>query len=210
MTVSPKPTQPAVPTGRIPTQRRARERVDRILSVASDLIAERGSDRMTMSDVADNAGVSIGSLYQYFPDKSAIVRALAQRSNEASRQCIEQALQSVHGRESLRAAFVGLVDQYYEICLSEPVMRDIWSATQVDRELQQIELAESRTCGNLLADALKRVRPAADRKQLETSAFLIWHLGEAAVRLATSLPRKEGAAVMAAYKRMALAELLAA
>ncbi len=44
---------------------------------------------MRMSEVAEKAGISIGSLYQYFPDKSAIVRTLAERYNAYSRECIE-------------------------------------------------------------------------------------------------------------------------
>lgn len=195
---------------RVPTQQRARERVERILAVASDLIAARGSDQLKMGEVADGADISIGSLYQYFPDKSAIIRTLAARYNAASRVCIEEALQDVRDLEGLRHAFASLVDQYYDICLSEPVMRDIWSATQADKELQKIELTESKACGKLLADILHRLKPQADARQLFMSAFLIWHLGEAAMRLAISLPRKDGEAVVAAYKRMALAELFAA
>src|SRR5262249_21757810 len=49
---------------RMPSQRRSRERVERILECATALIGERGSDAMRMSDVAEMAGISIGSLYQ--------------------------------------------------------------------------------------------------------------------------------------------------
>ena len=198
----------AGPRGRAPTQRRSIERVERILACATTLIAERGSDQMKMSEVADMAGISIGSLYQYFPDKSAIVYALAERLSAASRACIEAALLKVRDLEGLRDAFSGLVDQYYAIFLSEPVMRDIWSATQADKRLREIELAESRACGKRLADMLIPLRPGADAAKLATSAFLVWQLGEATMRLAVSLGRDEGDAVVAAYKRMALAELL--
>ncbi len=198
----------AGPRGRAPTQRRSIERVERILACATALIAERGSDQMKMSEVADMAGISIGSLYQYFPDKSAIIYALAERLSAGSRACIEAALLTVRDLEGLRDAFSGLVDQYYAIFLSEPVMRDIWSATQADKQLQEIELAESRACGKLLADILIPLRPDADAAELATSAFLVWQLGEATMRLAVSLGRDEGDAVVAAYKRMALGELL--
>ena len=201
-------TEPALVRGRAPTQRRSIERVERILACATELIAERGSDQMKMSEVAEMAGISIGSLYQYFPDKSAIIHALAERIGANSRACIEAALLTVHDMESLRDAFSSLVDQYYAIFLSEPVMRDIWSATQADKRLQDIELAESRVCGTLLANILVRLRPTADAAELATSAFLVWQLGEATMRLAISLGRDEGDAIVAAYKRMALRELL--
>ncbi len=204
------PADATSPRGRAPTQRRSIERVERILACATALIAERGSDQMKMSEVAEMAGISIGSLYQYFPDKSAIIYALAERLSAGSRACIEAALLTVRDLEGLRDAFSSLVDQYYAIFLREPVMRDIWSATQADKRLQEIELTESRACGKLLAHILIPLRPDADAAELATSAFLVWQLGEATMRLAISLGREEGDAVVAAYKRMALGELLGA
>lgn len=192
---------------RAPAQQRSRERLERILSMASGLIAAKGSDQMRMSEVADLAGISIGSLYQYFPDKSAIIRTLAERYNAESRQCIAQALAQVRSVPELRRAFAGLVDQYYGICLAEPVMRDIWSGMQADKDLMAIELAESRASGALLAAAMRRVHPNADPDKTAASAFLIWQLGEAAMRLAISLDRREGDAIVEAYKRMMLREL---
>ena len=141
---------------------------------------------------------------------SAIVHALAERLSAASRACIEVALLKVRDLDGLRDAFCGLVDQYYGIFLNEPVMRDIWSATQADKRLQEIELAESRASGKLLADILVRLRPGDDAAELAASAFLVWQLGEATMRLAIALGREEGDAVVAAYKRMALRELLGA
>src|SRR5882757_8378135 len=67
-------------------QQRSRDRLERILGVASELIAAKGSDAIKMGEVAEMAKISIGSLYQYFPDKSAIIRALAERINAASRR----------------------------------------------------------------------------------------------------------------------------
>ena len=89
--------------------------------------------------------------------------------------------------EELRAAYAGLVDQYYAIFLAEPVMRDIWSGMQADKQLMAMELAESRACGALLAAAMRRVHPAADPEKIAASAFLVWQLGEATMRLAISL-----------------------
>ena len=191
-----------------PVQKRSRERVEKMLAVATDLIAEHGSDSLRMSDVAARAGVSIGSLYQFFPDKTAIIGALVERSNEQGRQCIEEGLAQVRDAASMRQAFSDLIDIYYRIFLDEPVMRDIWFGAQADTSLREVQLADSRKNGAIVASALKRLRPQADATALETSALAVMHLGEEAIRLAISVERKEGDALINAYKRMALSELL--
>jgi len=201
----PEDARPAL--RRRPMQQRSRERVAKILDCAATLIAERGSDAMRMSELAQMAGISIGSLYQYFPDKSAIVRALAENYNAQGRSCIEAGLAGVRTMDEFLEAFGGLIDTYYGIFLAEPVMRDIWSGTQADKSLRAIDLADSRANGNLLAGTLTRVNPTADRPDLEATAFLIMQLGEATMRLAISVERGEGDLLVAAYKRMALAEL---
>ncbi|MBR1217329.1 TetR family transcriptional regulator [Bradyrhizobium sp. U87765 SZCCT0131] len=192
----------ADPPVRSLAQQRSRDRRDLILAVASDLIAGHGSDAMKMSEVAQRAGISIGSLYQYFPDKRAIIRALAERTHAESRTCIEAALLNVDDLEALQTAFAGLIDQYYALFLAEPVMRDIWSGTQADPELRTLELAESRACAALLGAILARIHPAVPRPRIDATALMVWQLGEAAMRLAISLEPAEGSEVVEAYKRM--------
>jgi len=192
---------------RKPRQRRGLERVEKILQCAATLIAEGGSDAMRMSDLAARAGISIGSLYQYFPDKSAIIRTLADRYNAQGRACIREGLAEVRDAGALRQAFGGLVDTYYALFLGEPVMRDIWSGTQADKSLRDIDLEDSRANGEVLAAVLMRLRPDADREEVAAIAFLVMQLGEATMRLAISVDRREGDLLVAAYKRMALDEL---
>ncbi|RWI25117.1 MAG: TetR/AcrR family transcriptional regulator [Mesorhizobium sp.] len=193
---------------RAPTQQRSRERVERMLAAAAALIAEQGSDAMRMGEVAERAGVSIGSLYQFFPDKRAIVWALAERYTAESQACISAALKDVSDAEGLKRAFSELVDIYYGMFLAEPVMRDIWSGTQADKALRELELADSRANARFLVAVLKRLRPGTDTVAMETAALLVWQMGEAVMRLAISVDREEGDRLVAAYKRMALRELV--
>ncbi len=193
---------------RAPSQKRSRERVERMLRAASEVIAEQGSDAMRMGEVAERAGVSIGSLYQYFPDKGSIIRTLADRYNMLGRECIETELAGVSNAEGFRKAFGGLIDTYYQLFLAEPVMRDIWSGTQADKQLRDIDIVYGRINGEILARALKRVRPEADPAEIDRTAFLAMSLGEAAMRLAISVGREEGDGLVEAYKQMVLRELL--
>ena len=66
-------------TRRLPQQRRARQTVDAILDAVIRVLKREGHAPITTNRIAEVAGVSIGSVYQYFPDKRAIFVALHQR-----------------------------------------------------------------------------------------------------------------------------------
>ena len=77
-------------TRREPKQQRSRQTVDAVLE-AVQLVAKRhGPQAITTNRIAEVAGVSVGSLYQYFPDKRAIFTALHDRHVDDVRQVIEQ------------------------------------------------------------------------------------------------------------------------
>ncbi|MBP1843180.1 AcrR family transcriptional regulator [Rhizobium petrolearium] len=196
-------------TPRQPQQKRSRERVERILAAAKELIARGGSDTMKMGELAERAGVPIGSLYQFFPDKSSVVRTLAERYNEEGRACIREAIEPVGDAAALSEAFKGLIDTYYGLFLAEPVMRDIWSGTQTDKTLQDVDLTDAKENGAIVAAALRHIHPDADPEGLLNRAMLVMYLGTSTMRLAISVGRKQGDAMVETYKRLALRELLA-
>jgi AcrR family transcriptional regulator len=71
------------PNRRVPQQQRAERRVAQLLDSAAAVLAETGYDAATMTAIAERAGASIGAVYQYFPNKEAIVLALrSQYGNE--------------------------------------------------------------------------------------------------------------------------------
>lgn len=65
-----------------PTQSRSRATVEAVLSATAHILESRGVGALNTNAVAERAGVSIGSLYQYFPSKDAILVALIQRERE--------------------------------------------------------------------------------------------------------------------------------
>jgi AcrR family transcriptional regulator len=64
---------------KLPTQARAKATVEAILQAAARVLIEEGFARASTNRIAELAGVSIGSLYQYFPSKEALVSALLER-----------------------------------------------------------------------------------------------------------------------------------
>ena len=193
---------------RAPTQKRSRERVQNILKVACDLIAAQGSDGMKMGELAQKAGVSIGSLYQYFPDKASVIHALADRYNDESRHCIEEAFSQVTSGQTLITAFDQLIDIYFDLFLAEPVICDIWTGTQADKTLRDMELEVSRENGALLAQKITQLRgEQAIQASVSARCLLIMNMGEATMRLAISVPLDEGREIVASYKRMVRSEI---
>lgn len=64
---------PSISTRKKPKQARATELVAAILQAAAQVLASEGAQRFTTTRVAEKAGVSVGSLYQYFPNKAALL-----------------------------------------------------------------------------------------------------------------------------------------
>ena len=65
-----------------PRQARARATIEAILDATARILGERGWAKLTTNAVAEVAGVSIGSLYQYFPNKAALIEAVRHRHLE--------------------------------------------------------------------------------------------------------------------------------
>lgn len=99
---------------RRPRQDRAHATVDAILGAAVDLLSSRGHAQTSTNQIARRAGVSIGSLYQYFPNKDAIVLALFERHIEEIEPVIEASLAELRNpavtlRDSMRHMLLSLL-----------------------------------------------------------------------------------------------------
>ncbi|MGR1215616.1 TetR family transcriptional regulator [Metapseudomonas otitidis] len=89
----PERRNPRIATRKEPQQARSTELVASILDAAIQVLQKEGAARFTTARVAERAGVSIGSLYQYFPNKAAILFRLQsdewQRTTDLLRQILE-------------------------------------------------------------------------------------------------------------------------
>jgi AcrR family transcriptional regulator len=186
----------------VPTQKRSRERFERILQCAAEVMAEKGSEAFRMSDIVERAGIAFGSLYQYFPDKTAVIGTLAERYNATGHDCVRRDLSAVNMVKDLHPALCRITDSYYEMFLNEPVMRDIWQATQADRALQKLDEEDVTFLSGLLSDALRRIAPDKAPAALAAFSRLTMILIAAAVRHAITLPPKEARRSLALFKKM--------
>ena len=100
---------------RTPRQARAGETVSTILEAAAQVLEAGGLAGFTTNAVAERAGVSIGTLYQYFADKQALLRALAEREIRRALVAIATALRGdplAPGEQRVRAMVRAMVNAF--------------------------------------------------------------------------------------------------
>lgn len=94
-----------------PRQPRSQQTVAALLEAAAQVLESRGMAGFNTNAVAQRAGVSIGSLYQYFPSKEALTLALMQREGERFAAEAQMALAAESGSAALRVLIVAAVAQ---------------------------------------------------------------------------------------------------
>lgn len=112
---------------REPRRRTGRAIVDALLDAASGLLATQGLAGMTTNAVAERAGVSVGSLYQYFPNKQALVSAVSDRLNAALVAEVERLVASDLAADVKLDALVALLcsSDVGDLAVRRALLRDV-------------------------------------------------------------------------------------
>jgi AcrR family transcriptional regulator len=128
-----------------PKQKRSREMVSRLLDATAATIAERGLDGTTTNHIAEQAGVSIGSLYQYFPDKEALVESLLTRMGEQAGLRFRQQAKKVDiNAMNLHQVALNAIQFGILSIRLDPVMYEMirnWSRVPIHKLLDPLERA---------------------------------------------------------------------
>ena len=122
------------PLRRKPVQQRSAQRVERMLEACASLIEELGYDGVTTTLIAERAGVAVGSLYQFFPDKRAVVQALTLRNLERFMANVVQRFDSAE-LEHWWDAVDSMFDVYVEMHRTVPAFSRLHFGDVVDTRL---------------------------------------------------------------------------
>ena len=120
---------------RVPKQARSQERYDKILEKAAKLFLDNGFDGTTTNEIARHADISIGSLYQYFDSKKAIVAALTGRYVEALKE-VTSDLATDTAVLPTDAAVDRLLNPILRFHLSYPEFSSLWLNAEVSPPLK--------------------------------------------------------------------------
>jgi AcrR family transcriptional regulator len=98
---------------KLPTQRRSRDTVNTILDAAARILSRGDDAAIDTNRIAEVAGVSVGSLYQYFPSKSAVLAALIERYVDARFRRVEadlEGLEHLAPEQAIERIVAALID----------------------------------------------------------------------------------------------------
>jgi AcrR family transcriptional regulator len=181
-------------TVRSPVQERARQRRESLLDAAARLLDRGGYDALTTNATAVEAGTSIGTVYQYFRNREALIEGLLSRFAERLAAAIDDAL----GDASLEPLQKGdrVVDAFARFWKEEPGYRATWLSGQISGVLAQTGSrwgdAFSERIAKELRALLKGASPAVIRRVAFTAVHLVSGLLLAAV---AADPREERALI---------------
>jgi AcrR family transcriptional regulator len=186
---------------RLPLQARARKRVDRILDVTVALLAKQGLDALSTAGIAERAGIPIGSVYQYFPSKEAILVEVAARKFQAVDTAFAAGFARDLERMDWRRALERSLDASVAAFRGDPAYVAVWRATRSSSAFRSLAAAyDARFAAALESVPLVARIPAARRRVAARTAIRVANTLLDAV-LEAGDPR-EAAAIVREMKRV--------
>lgn len=176
---------------RQPKQQRGKERVEKILNAAAVVFDEVGYEAATTHLIAAQAGTAIGSLYQFFPDKAAIFKAMELRHAERVKVFWEQVDIPGIVKLPLRTMIHELaraVAALFEQPVSRVVFVQFYMAPQI---FQAIDDSMTQEAINFMATILKQRNSALATEQSRLLAEVCVHSSNAIMLAALRSPRQE-------------------
>ncbi|EPO1791459.1 TetR/AcrR family transcriptional regulator [Cronobacter turicensis] len=186
--------EPPLPPRKAPRQARSRALVETIVEATARIFEREGASACTTNAVAETAGVSIGSLYQYFPNRHALTAALVAREHE----CLLTAMQTAAARPALATRLDGMIDAAMAYEFSRPALARTLDMQETAPEFlahQQEMLAALHRC------------VASELEQSDTAAWDVIALAQGMIAMAIARREDDPAALKHRIRRAAFGYL---
>jgi len=191
----------ARPLRRVPVQGRSVARVQRMLDACAELVDQVGYEALTTTMLAERAGVAIGSVYQFFPDKRAIVQALTQRNLEAYLERITARFANDRFGHWWDVVDAG-IDEYIDMHRNVPGFRTLHFGDVVDVHLLDAERDNNTIIAERLAGLLVGQIGATAGPRLDFALAIAVEAGDALIKMAFRRDPEGDDAVLAEAKTL--------
>lgn len=193
---------------RNPKQDRSKDRIKNILTAAAELIGEKGIDAVTMKEIGARTGGPIASVYQYFPDKTAILTMLHDLRATEARRLMRTGLKDISTVDDVINAQAQITDKYYELMRSDANAVETLNAIKACKAVSQEDLTETRARVNEFFEATKQFVDPDTHDGYKSTLLLLSNMADASVRLAVLRTEAQGKEIMRQFKVIARAQII--
>jgi AcrR family transcriptional regulator len=186
---------------RAPQQARSRARVRRLLETADQIVADEGFAALTVRRLSDAADVRIGTIYQFFPDKDALVDALARRYIALFDVMIEELVTRAEN-ERWDDVVDTVIDSAIALYRSHPGYVAIWAGRHLSPALQRADDANNAAIASGLRRILVAQHDLRGGDALARACQVAVHTTDALLQLAFRLDPQGDEAVLAEARRL--------
>jgi AcrR family transcriptional regulator len=198
------------PPRRSPVQMRSQQTVQRVLDAASSLLQRVSLEDVTTTRIAEEADLSIGALYRFFPDKQSIIDAIAVRHVERFKSEVEPKLMrlvlgEVAGLKKFDPAVVldAVVDEYIVYLDAHPDFRTISFGRHISPATKEHEASPHVGLPSLLKKFIVRRLGMTDSAELDLRLRVVSEAGERLIAYAYEQGARESRdRIIAEMKRM--------
>ncbi len=188
---------------RTPQQQRSIARREQILQATRQVIAAKGYAHLTMTEIAEVAGITVSSMYQYFRNKAEIVLALCQQGADDFNALMQANFQTeVTDRQQWCDLLLQLMEKLYRYYYYDPAMRDVWLASATDKDMQQIAEQDFARSQQFLLNKIAPSFAPQSAAELARTLELISRFATSAVYLALKQPPAEGDLLLQSAKSL--------
>jgi AcrR family transcriptional regulator len=174
-----------------PQQARAQETVRAILEATVQILDREGLDAATTTRIAEVAGVSIGSLYQYFSHRDAVLKALQDREFERTLAMMQRVLADVYLDAAPDKTVTGVLRNLAELYMESPGLHRVLAIEGLRvAKAENVHAFDLRVI-DLVRHFLTATKAPIARENLEAAAFVVYQSVRATM-LAYLLERPPG------------------
>ncbi len=192
----------------MPTQARSRERLRRVLDAAEELLATDGAAAFTTTRIAAVAGVPVGSVYRYFPDKETIVEALALRFWSDFEDLVAAAAE-LGELDPLEDPAAIVIDALAAGFRARPGFLELWYGGLRTEQVREVTRGTREAIARSAERMLEKRWPNASPRERKTAARMVVLAGDALLREAFRQDRSGDERLLTECKAMTAAYLSA-
>jgi len=206
------------PPRRAPVQVRSQQTVQRVLDAASALLQRVPLEEITTTRIAEEAGLSIGALYRFFPDKQTNIDAIAVRHVESFKAEVEPTLMKLVLREAMSlkkfdpaVLLDAVIDAYVVYLDAHPDFRAISFGRHISAATKEREASPQVGLPSLLKKFMLRRLGMGESSEFDLRLRVVSETGERLIEYAyEQSSREERDRIIAEMKRMLARYLFAA